>query len=803
MVDLSDYFSHPKKFLQKHIDGVVEGVQYCTSLKIAEISAIFHDLGKINPNFQKKLNPEFLKKLDSELHSDYSNHAYLSAFSFLCFCAANQKYIMDLFNGEKQWIASITAIIAHHHGNLPDFLPCILKIEESERLIGFLNRNPFLPISDYLKNNLSHNEFSLIEQPNKEFLCKEFPIRLVKHINNPLDYFLDTQYAFACLIASDKKDASGYSDKEKSITHFCNQYHKKLDNFISTLKQDNDLNKLRTQIRLEAQANIQDELKNNKRIFSLTAPTGSGKTIMLLTLAGEILNVTTNLRIIYALPFLSITEQVDKICKEIFCDLENYVRRIDSKSENLSFEIIQKALDDKPEELKNILHEQMAEDTFDYPFIITTFVRLFETLLSNKNSTLLKLPNFSKCIFLVDEIQALPPRLYGFFLTLLDAFCQKFDSYAIISTATMPNFELPKNNKHNLKNFFNKYVIPPELLSLENFKHDLFDRYSIQRIPEAIQIDKLAGLIINEKSSVLVILNTIQDTSDLFNALDDMNSEHKIVLLNTHFTPNDRQEKIFNANKFLKNKIKIILISTQLIEAGVDIDFPVVYRDMSPVPNIIQSAGRCNRNGKRIQKGKLVLFDLQNHNISRSSLIYRGKDSGFLNYAKNTLYGKTFHEVDLIEIQKGFFNDIQLNTIFGYHEGNKFNNGEIDFIEAIEKASFAEIGKFRLIDEIIFGEEYRYYIPTSNKDHNYEYLQQFIEEIKEIDVDNYEMRKVKKIQIENQLKKMAGQIVQVRLRMNDIKPVPCYDECCGIFKLSINSYSPDEGIILSNENQFL
>ena len=473
MVDLSDYLSHPQKSLQKHTDGVVEGVQYCTSLKIAEIGAIFHDLGKINPNFQKKLNPDFLKKLDSELHSDYSNHAYLSAFSFLCFCAANQEYILDLFNDDKQWIASVTAIIAHHHGNLPDF-SCILKIEESERLINFLNRNPFLPISDYLKYNLSHNEFSIIEQPNKEFLCKDFPIRLVKPINNPLDYFLDTQYAFACLIASDKKDASGYSDKEKSITHFCNQYHKKLDTFILTLEQDNDLNKLRTQIRLEAQENIQEELKNNKRIFSLTAPTGSGKTIMLLTLAGEILNVKNNLRIIYALPFLSITEQVGKICNEIFYGLGNYIRRIDSKSENLSFEKTQKALDNKPEELKKILHEQMAEDTFDYPFIISTFVRLFETLLSNKNSTLLKLPNFSKCIFLIDEIQALPPRLYGFFVTLLDAFCQKFDSYAIISTATMPNFELPQNNKHNLKNFFSKYVIPPELLSLEYFKHNLF-----------------------------------------------------------------------------------------------------------------------------------------------------------------------------------------------------------------------------------------------------------------------------------------------------------------------------------------
>ena len=153
----------------------------------------------------------------------------------------------------------------------------------------------------------------------------------------------------------------------------------------------------------------------NKQVFELTAPTGSGKTLMLLSLASEIIKTKGAKRIIYGLPFLSITEQVEAEVLTIFEGYEEFIQRIDSKSNNHRFEKIQIELDNNPTEEKiqeaNILEFQ--ENTFAYPFIITTFVRFFETLLSNRNAELLKLPNFSNCIFLLDEIQALPPRLYG------------------------------------------------------------------------------------------------------------------------------------------------------------------------------------------------------------------------------------------------------------------------------------------------------------------------------------------------------------------------------------------------------
>ena len=430
--------------------------------------------------------------------------------------------------------------------------------------------------------------------------------------------------------------------QSQDIENFCKSFNSNLECFIDSFKNGSELNRIRTKISEDARLNITNLLNNDYRIFSLTSPTGSGKTMILLSLAGEILKSKGSHRIIYALPFLSITEQVEEICKEVFNNYSDSVIRIDSKSENKLFEEYQKEMDENPEAINKIISAQFADDLFDHPFIITTFVKIFETLLSNKNSTLLKLPNFSNTIFLIDEIQSLPPRLYGFFVALLDEFCRKFNSYAIVSTATMPNFELPQNNSHDLKKFFINFSIPPELVSLEYFNTEVFNRYHLDVNKEKINIDELTSLIINEDSSVLVILNTIEDTKLLFKNLCKQNLTSKI-LLNTHFTPVHRRKKIQVAKWFLERNIKgiskrkIILISTQLIEVGVDIDFPIVYRDIAPIPSIIQSAGRGNRNGLMKTKGKIVVFELVRNDRIRASLIYKGMDKDLLNMSIKAL----------------------------------------------------------------------------------------------------------------------------------------------------------------------
>jgi CRISPR-associated endonuclease/helicase Cas3 len=815
--DLSTAFnSHTGKPLQKHLQGVMAKIKYRTeklpttlNLKLAEIAALFHDLGKINPNFQDKLKGEKVK--------EYSSHAYLSAYAFMCFCQNNAEKVKSWMTRNDQF-HSFLAMIARHHGNLPDFENGILNKDETTRLSNFLATNPDLPISDFLQILESHEKFDL---GISEVFQKSFrEIRLIENNNKqPLNFFLETQFCFACLLEADKRDA-GEKVGEKTIynrqilreSYFEENFGKKIDQKLNSFNEKSDLNDLRTAMRLESVESLRLKLVENKRVFTLSAPTGAGKTMMLLALAKEILAKDKSLSVIYALPFLSITEQVEGICRNIFHDEENAVLRIDSRAENQTIQKLQEKLDDEQtdENVKRLLQEAFTETTFDHPFIITTFVQVFEALLSNRNATVLRLPNFSKTVFLIDEIQALPYRLYSFFVALLDEFCRQFDSYAIISTATMPHLDFSNQQTETHiagRKLFSSYKTPDELLNAPKyFSEKVFNRYRVTRLFQAdFTVSKLATHIENRDESCLIILNTIDDTKDLYALLADSYEDYECVLLNTHFTLADRRAKIEYCQKRLAGKEKIILLSTQLIEAGVDIDFPTVYRDFCPLPSLIQSAGRCNRNGKLIDElgnlkfGKVFFFSLQKESGKLSSeLIYRDEAKSFLNYCRKHL-PETITESELFEIQKDFFKtEIGEYLKFGTH---KQYGEELDFVKLINKAAFETLGKFRLIDEQQFGFEFRYYIPKNDQDEVFEELQ-ILTQIK--NTRNYQEAMQKRIAIEAKLKKMSARIVAFRIRDENLAPAYDGEECCKIRKLGdLSKYTFERGIELRANSGFI
>ena len=671
-------------------------------------------------------------------------------------------------------IIGLIVLIAKHHGNLPDFCPSgidgyILSRNEIKDLFSFLGNND-LPFYNYVNYFYPQTpDFSRIvtnEKAQNVFLEK---LAFSPKINNePLKYYLNIQSAFANLIQADKADAAKFDsfvkEDKDDVGTFSDVFCKKLDAFLKTLNQNSDLNRLRTQIRCEAVKNIKGLLPKGKRVFDMTSPTGSGKTLMLLSLTAEIIKQKGSKRIIYALPFLSITEQIENEVLKIFKGHEQYIQRIDSKSVNPRFDEIQNELDSMPneEKIEELNALDFKEDTFSYPLIITTFVRFFESLLSNRNSVLQKLPNFSNCVFLLDEIQALPPRLYGFFVAYLSKFCEMFDSYAIISTATQPNLELPDYDD-NIKVFFPDYEKPSPLLPLDYFKNELFNRYAITYKANNIDIHSLIEMVIKEDDSVLLILNTIDDTKEAYKQLLGR-FDGLLILLNTHFTPNDRKRKIQEAKHKLAANKKVIVISTQLIEAGVDIDFPIVYRDFTTVASIVQSAGRCNRNGNMSQKGKVILFKLMNNDKIRYELIFRGNDYIWINYTSNAFIKDYYEEKSLLEVQKLYFNQIQRKSLFAVY-GKKL---EENFLTDLKSCMFEKLGNFRLIEEEYFGSEIRFYVADNDKDSKFEELlekqEQLIEMLKQEPKVDITVIKAKKKDIENHLKKMANQIVQVRLK---------------------------------------
>jgi CRISPR-associated endonuclease/helicase Cas3 len=831
VANLKNIKSHPDKFLitqdngeKGHVDGVIENTKKLTDLRWAELVAIFHDLGKINPNFGNKLDP------NKEV-SGYTNHSYLSAFAFFCAFACdahNHKNLVSWLGIRKLTgldILALTIIIARHHGDLPDFIPekkenediaRILSKKENDSLFGFLESNKDLVINEFAQNYLPFVQDFKHHLSNVEEQIK-FRDKLnfdATRNTNPLDFFLDTQFSFASLIQADKTDAARFEnlieDNQEEVKVFCESYDKQLTQYLNKLNTDTPLNQLRTTIRQEAVKNVLVGLNNGERVFDLTSPTGSGKTLMLLSLAKEILKFSPKpLRIIYALPFLSITEQVEGEILKIFADSIEHIQRIDSKSVNYEFEKLQRQLENQPDKQVQMALNLLGfkEKTFAYPLIITTFVQFFETLLSNKNSELLKLPNLSNCIFLIDEIQSLPPRLYSFFVAYLSKFCQKFNCYAIISTATQPNFKLGKillnrDNKRYFEkatDFFSNYNTPYKLLSLEHFSNDIFNRYTVSYIKESTNLFTLAQNITSEKQSILVILNTIDDTKQLYSLLlDDIEDKSNLILLNTHFTPNDRNYKIEYAKLRLKYGKKIIVISTQLIEAGVDIDFPVLYRDFASVSSIVQSAGRCNRNGKLPQKGKVVLFRLLNPK-DRSALIYRGKDKSILDFTKQVWHSEKYEEKDLLEVQRNFFDKIGTELNFAEHSQSK-PKLHFHFLKDIQECMFCKIGSFQLIDEKEYGTELQFYVPTNEEDNSFEILLSLSKQLDEI---KDKVEKInKKRQIAFQFKKMANQIVKVRLKNENTMPDLGNSEqyLNFLYKLNLASYSLDKGVMIKGED---
>lgn len=789
------FLSHPpKKPLEVHINGVMGKTANRTTSQVAYVAALFHDLGKLNPNFQRKL---------FEKVTEYSNHSLLSAVGLVCFGEQNRAILSKWF-GESAMLKlkMVLAIIIAHHGNLPNFRE-MLKADGKNALLEFLptQTDETLPAAGFLQVIFQEAfaPFSIFKIIEHQGLWNLFHFGEKDETgwkNYALDYYLETQFSFASLIESDKRDAGNNEDfylpKQAKLT--AAELSTALGRTFAGLTAQSELNTLRTAIREEAVDSLKVELTKGRRVFSLTAPTGAGKTYTLLALAKEIQQTRPEVSVLYALPFLSIIEQVEDIARGLFAE-QNAVLAFHSKSVNTEIERAQEELetDQSDEKVAVLLKQDFAANTFDHPFIVTTFVQFFETLMSNHNSTLLKLPNFQKRIFLVDEIQALPPRLYLFFAGWLDTFCQKFDAYCVLSTATMPHWEIAEF-KQEARQLFKDYQPPAELLEARKFfDQKPFNRYQVAWMGgDSVGMDELAAEVRNQPKSCLVILNTIDDTKQLYEKLKD--GPVPCILLNTHFIPQDRRAKIAQAKSLLSRGEKVLLISTQLIEAGVDVDFPVIYRDLCPLPSLIQSAGRCNRNGK-LNFGQVHFLRLKKDNGKYgSSLVYRDEARQFLEFSLKHIKDKTVEERDLFEIQKAFFKKIGEGMTIG-----EYKEGGIDsMISCVNKAEFRSLGRFQLIPEKEFGFQFTYFVPDGPNDLRYFDLQKLVERLGRRD-GFIEYAKTK-LAVEQLMKKMADRMLNVRLLNASQAPQPQADGVMGIRCLQEPEffYSSETGIKLGD-----
>jgi CRISPR-associated helicase Cas3 len=387
---------------------------------------------------------------------------------------------------------------------------------------------------------------------------------------------------YSCLVDADFIDTESYiSDTLKprgqnfSISQLNNMFIKYLSEFKC---EETKINAKRKEI-LER---CLDMSKMTTGLYTLTVPTGGGKTYSSLAFALNHAKINKLEKIIYVIPYTSIIEQNAKVFKDVLGN-ENVLEH----HSNYQF-------DNKNSEDVQFVNEKLklASENWDIPIIVTTNVQFFESLFSNRSSRCRKIHNMAKSVLIFDEAQMLPLQYLKPCLLAVTELVKNYGSTAILCTATQPSINqlLPESIK------------PIEIMQDPKRLYEDFKKVTVSKKGE-MDDDTLADEL-NKLEQVLCIVSTRKHAKEIFNRING-----NVFHLSTLMCPIHRKETLAEIRKRLdpKNKQPCRVVSTQLIEAGVDVDFPVVYRSIAGIDSIVQSAGRCNREGK-LTEGKVFVF---------------------------------------------------------------------------------------------------------------------------------------------------------------------------------------------------
>lgn len=388
---------------------------------------------------------------------------------------------------------------------------------------------------------------------------------------------------FSCLVDADYLDTERFMQPEEfslrgdknSLAELLPRLNAYLASFGAP---KTEVNKIRSKV----QQICRDRATDAPGFYSLTVPTGGGKTISSLLWAMNHAVRHGKKRIIIAIPYTSIIVQTAAILRSIFGE--------DNVLEHHSNVTMDNA---REEEATHKL--QLATENWDYPIIVTTNVQLFESMMANRSSDCRKLHNISNSVLILDEVQTLPTDFLQPIVDTLDTYQRLFGTSILFTTASQPVLEgthQGTNPSERLNGLRHIEEIIPQDWSLHNQLRRV--ELDIDDTPRAY--DEIAGMLMRH-DRVLCIVNTRRDAKEVFDRLPD---EGIRIHLSRMMCPAHVSEKINEMKKALSNsENKVVrVVSTQLIEAGVDIDFPVVYRQEAGLDSILQAAGRCNREGK-------------------------------------------------------------------------------------------------------------------------------------------------------------------------------------------------------------
>lgn len=523
------------------------------------ITGLLHDLGKYQPEFQSYLNSE--GKRGSVPHASWG-----SGFARI-----------------NSLLETSIAIDGHHKG-LPDNSAWKSDTEPFKRgeVVGF---------EDVVRAFIADNG------TDESVFKKDTSLVFAE----PLQREIFIRYLFSALtdgdwLSTEKHFEKDISEMRVSVPLPINEMISKLDVEFSRKSGEGKINRMRN----EARHQVLQKADMPCGFYSLALPTGLGKTLTSVAWALRHAKKNDLKRIIIVLPYVNIIDQTAQVLKGIFG--EKWVLEHHSSYNENEF----RGRDNEKEYSLIEQQKKLACENWDYPIIVTTTVQFFESLFSNRPSRSRKIHNIAESVVIFDEVQTFPKEVILPTLQMLKDVQSVMRTSFLFCTATQPAFE-------KRPGFDGIDAICPLVESpAELYSQTRRVKYHLLKSLVPVDYSTLLEAAIREKTATLVIFNTKRAAVEFYGRAKGSAAWEEKYHLSTAMCPSHRKEVIENIRADLAAERKILVASTQLIEAGVDFDFPVVFRAMAPLEALIQAAGRCNRENKLGESGgRTFLFKMQ------------------------------------------------------------------------------------------------------------------------------------------------------------------------------------------------
>jgi len=502
--------------------------------ELAYLCGLLHDVGKYSVAFQARIRGDN-RRVDhatggGQLITGASHASSLSLFAAYC--------------------------VMGHHGGIPNGGSSIHDSGQDTTLHGRLKRcvEPY----DAYKNELVIPPLQSFSQQWEDGFDAAFFVRMVYSALVDADW-LDTEEF--C------ENGNAHRGGFLALNEINELLKKHVEKLLYSEREISALNQKRNELLRDCL----DAAKKPGGLFTLTAPTGSGKTISSLAFAINHCIHNKKRRVIYIVPYNTIIDQNALVFEELI-GTANVLRHYSDASYD----------GDDPE----VINKRSSIENWDYPLIITSSVQFFESLFSNKPSKCRKLHNIANSVLIFDEAQIIPLPYLQPIVRTIKTLVSQYNCTAVLATATQSSL-----------NAFFKPLLATEIVREPQALYDSLRRSAIEQINKPLSDEELTNRLLSQKQ-VLCIVNTRRHAQELFSGLHSVRPTGAFHLSTTMY-PSHRKRILDTIRKRLKDGKECRVISTSLIEAGVDLDFVTVYRELSGLDSILQAAGRCNREGKR------------------------------------------------------------------------------------------------------------------------------------------------------------------------------------------------------------